>query len=61
VICPACNGTGVNRHNGWDCEHCDGRGWQTLGELMTPFVVVCVLLGTFFTLARWVWHLFANR
>jgi len=61
MICPSCNGTGINRRNGWDCEHCDGRGWQSVTELLTPVVTVILFCGVVFTLVDWLWHLFTKR
>lgn len=61
VICPKCKGSGINRHSGHACDHCDGTGWFHWMDALTPWVVVILIVGVAATVGKWLWQLFFTK
>ena len=60
MICGVCGGSGINRHSGFACDHCEGTGWIDWMDVLTPWVIAILVTGATLTVGRWLWHLFAK-
>jgi DnaJ-class molecular chaperone len=60
MICPQCSGKGRNRHSGYSCDSCRGKGEASFINTLMPFALFLASAFCFVMIGRFLWHLFAK-
>jgi hypothetical protein len=59
MICPKCEGRGINRHSGYACDSCDGEGEVSWLDYLRPLAILLAGTGLFLMLTKaivWLAH-----